>query len=50
MFMLPSGNAGREFLKEMKKLIDDFVNKTSFYNVALNAVMVMVPLLQPEPL
>ena len=33
----------------MKRLIDLFVNKTPYYEVALNALMVMIPLLLQKP-
>ena len=51
MFSLPSGAVARKFLKELEKLIDYFANKTQHkhYNVALNAVMVMIPLLLQKP-
>ena len=49
LFMLPSGRAGKEFLTEMKRLVDLFINKTSFNHVALNALMVFGPLLLQKP-
>ena len=49
LFLLPSGRAGKEFLVEMKNLIDLFINKTPYYTIALNALMVMVPLLLQKP-
>ena len=49
LFMLPSGRAGKEFLTEMKRLVDLFINITSFNHVALNALMVFGPLLLQKP-
>ena len=49
LFLLPSGRVGKEFLQEVKKLIDLFINKTPYYTIALNAAMVMVSLLLQKP-
>ena len=49
MFLLPSGRAGKEFIQEMKRLVDLFVNKRPFCSVSLNALMVMIPLLLQKP-
>ena len=49
MFLLPSGRVGKEFILELKRLIDLFVNKTPFQHVALNALMVFIPLMLQKP-
>ena len=49
LFFLPSGRVGKEFIQEMKRLVDLFVNKTPLCPIALNALMVMVPLLLQKP-
>ena len=49
LFLLPSGRVGKDFLQEVKKLIDSFTNKTPYYTIALNAVMVMIPMLLQKP-
>ena len=49
LFLLPSGRAGKGFIIEIKRLVDLFVNKTPYYKLALNALMVMVPLLLQKP-
>ena len=49
IFLLPSGRSGKEFVIEMKSLIDHFINKTPWSALAMNAVMVMIPLLLQKP-
>ena len=49
LFLLPTGRVGKEFILEMKRLVDLFVNKTPYCNIALNALMVMIPLLLQKP-
>ena len=49
LFLLPTGRVGKEFILEMKRLIDLFNNKTPYCNMALNALMVMIPLLLQKP-
>ena len=49
LFLLPSGRAGKDFILEMKRLIDLFVNKTPYAHFALNALMVIIPLLLQKP-
>ena len=49
LFLLPSGKVGKEFILEMKRIIDLFVNKTPYYHVAMNALMVIIPLLLQKP-
>ena len=41
--------AVKDFIQEMKRLLDLFLNKTPYSSVALNALMVMIPLLLQKP-
>ena len=48
-FMLPTGKAGKEFICELKDLVEHFNNKSSIGPVALDALMVITPLLLQKP-
>ena len=48
-FLLPSGSAGKKFIREMTRLINAWNNNTALKNIALKAVMIMPSLLLQKP-
>ena len=49
MFKLPSGAAGKEFVVEITKLVNHYVNNTSLQFLSMKSLMVIGPLLLQKP-
>ena len=49
LFLVPTGNAGKRFIKEMTRLINSWLDTTAIKPVALKALMVMPALLLQKP-
>ena len=49
LFLLPRGKAGSEFIKELTRLINLFVNDTKWKNLALTLVHIFIPLMLQKP-
>ena len=49
MVLAPRGNAGREFISEMTRLINLFVRKTIWSDIALRLVLIFTPLMLQTP-
>ena len=49
LFRLPRGKCGAEFIKELTRLINLFVNKTQWKRLALPLVLIFVPLMLQKP-
>ena len=49
LFLVPTGNAGKTFIKETTKLINHFVDDSAMKCIAMKALMVMPALLLQKP-
>ena len=49
IFLPPRGNAGTDFIKELTRLIDLFVNKTRWERLAIPLVHIFMPLMLQKP-
>ena len=49
LFMLPSGHAGKSYIKETIRLLDEWNHNSSLKDIALKAIMVMPSLLLQKP-
>ena len=49
LFTLPSGRSGKDFITELKYLVDHFNNQSQLSTISLNALMIMIPLLLQKP-
>ena len=49
IFRLPRGNCGSDFIKELTRLINLFVNKTKWERLALSLVHIFIPLMLQKP-
>ena len=49
LFLVPRGSAGTEFIKELSKMINYFVNDTKWSRVAISMLHVFIPLLLQKP-
>ena len=49
LFLLPTGNAGKEFIKEMTRPIDSWTNDTTLKPIALKALHIIPALILQKP-
>eukprot|EP00111_Clytia_hemisphaerica_P021772 TCONS_00064018-protein len=49
LFRLPSGNAGKRFIRELSRLINSWVEDSSIKTISLKAIMIMPALLLQKP-
>ena len=49
MFLVPSGSAGKEYVKETTRLINCFVDDSALKDISMKAVMIMPALLLQKP-
>ncbi len=49
IFSLPRGQCGTDFIKELTRLINLFVNKTKWQRVALSLVHIFIPIMLQKP-
>ena len=49
LFMLPSGNCGKQFIGELAKLFDAFAQESAYEAFAIKATMTMPSLLLQKP-
>ena len=49
LFLLPSGQAGKSFIDEMSRLINESIRKSPLKDIAFKAIMVMPCLLLEKP-
>jgi len=49
LFLLPSGNAGKQYIREITRLINAWTDNSPLKEIALKAVMVMPALLLQKP-
>ena len=49
LFLLPTGSAGKRFIREIIKLINHWLNKSPLKDMSLKAIMVMPALLLQKP-
>ena len=49
LFLLPRGNAGKDFICELTRLISMFVNKTAHERFALSLVHILMPIMLQKP-
>ena len=49
LFRLPSGSVGKEFVEEITSIVNHFIKNTEMQSVAMQAIMVMGPLLLQKP-
>ena len=49
IFTLPRGKCGTDFIKELARLINLFVNKTKWQRVALSLVHIFIPIMLQKP-
>ncbi len=49
VFLLPRGNSGKDFIKELTRLINTFVNKTPHECFSLSLVHIFMPLMLQKP-
>ena len=48
-FLVPYGKAGRDFIDQLTKHIDDWNNKTTMQHLALNAAIVLLAVALQKP-
>ena len=48
-FMLPTGNCGKQYIQELTRLINAWVDESSLKEISLKAIMVMPALLLQKP-
>ena len=49
LFLVPLGKTGKDFIKELTRLLDLFTNKTQWESVALSFVHIFIPLMLQKP-
>ena len=49
LFMLPTGNCGKQYIQELTRLINAWVDESSLKEISLKAIMVMPALLLQKP-
>ena len=49
LFMLPRGKSGSEFIKELTRLIELFVNDTKWKNLSLTLMHIFIPIMLQKP-
>ncbi len=49
LFRLPSGNAGKRFIREVTRLVNSWVEDSSIKTISLKAIMIMPALLLQKP-
>ena len=49
IFPLPRGKCGSEFIKELTRLINLFVNKTKWQRVAMSMIHIFIPIMLQKP-
>ena len=49
LFLLPRGKAGTEFIKELTRLIELFVNETKWKNLSLTLMHIFIPIMLQKP-
>ena len=49
LFMLPRGKCGSDFIKELTRLINDFVNDTKWKRISLTMLHIFIPIMLQKP-
>jgi hypothetical protein len=49
LFLLPRGKVGKDFMSELTQIINHFVEKSMWQNIALPAAHIFIPLMLQRP-